>query len=89
MCAGLSGIARASFVTKRIGNFGFQCGLVGGIFTFTRCGMQRYRKQNDWVNALIAGTVTGAAVAAGTRNWTHVVGVAGLASAFAAAAEYT
>ncbi|KDO87203.1 outer envelope pore protein 16-4, chloroplastic isoform X2 [Citrus sinensis] len=79
---GLSGITRASFVAKSIG-------LVAGVFSSTRCGIQRYRKQNDWVNALIAGAVTGAAIAAGTRRWTQVIGVAGIVSAFSAAADYS
>lgn len=41
------------------------------------------------VNALIAGAVTGAAIAAGTRRWTQVIGVAGIVSAFSAAADYS
>ncbi|KAA8543091.1 hypothetical protein F0562_021414 [Nyssa sinensis] len=84
---GLTGIGRASFVAKSVGKFGFQCGLFGGIFSFTRCGIQRYRKQNDWVNALIAGAVAGAAVGAGTRSWKQVAGMAGLVSAFCAVAD--
>uniref|UniRef100_A0A5B7AJU7 Outer envelope pore protein 16-4 n=1 Tax=Davidia involucrata TaxID=16924 RepID=A0A5B7AJU7_DAVIN len=84
---GLTGIARASFVAKSVGKFGFQCGIFAGIFSFTRCGIQRYRKQNDWVNALIAGAVAGAAVGAGTRSWKQVAGMAGLVSAFCAVAD--
>ncbi|OAY61825.1 outer envelope pore protein 16-4, chloroplastic [Manihot esculenta] len=86
---GLSGAARASFVAKSIGKFSFQCGLVAGVFTFTHCGIQRYRKKNDWVNSVIAGAVAGAAVAAGTRSWPQVVWMAGLVSAFSAAADYS
>lgn len=41
------------------------------------------------VNAFIAGAVAGAAVAAGTRRWTQVIGMAGLVSAFSAAADYS
>lgn len=41
------------------------------------------------VNALIAGAVTGAAIAAGTQRWTQVIGVAGIVSAFSAAADYS
>lgn len=69
--------------------FYYCTGLVAGVFSSTRCGIQRYRKQNDWVNALIAGAVTGAAIAAGTRRWTQVIGVAGIVSAFSAAADYS
>ncbi|KAJ4727692.1 outer envelope pore protein 16-4, chloroplastic [Melia azedarach] len=86
---GLGGVGQASFVAKSIGKYGFQCGLVAGVFTSTRCGIQRYRRQNDWVNAFIAGAVAGAAVAAGTRRWTQVIGMAGLVSAFSAAADYS
>ncbi|KAK2965165.1 hypothetical protein RJ640_019919 [Escallonia rubra] len=64
-------------------------GLFGGIFALTHCGMQRYRRQNDWVNGLIAGAVGGAAFAVGTRNWKQVVGMASVFSAFAAAADYS
>ncbi|KAF3436454.1 hypothetical protein FNV43_RR23546 [Rhamnella rubrinervis] len=86
---GLKGVAHAAFVARSIGGFGFQCGLVAGIFTATRCGLRRYRKKNDSVNGLIAGAVAGAAVAARTRNWTQVVGTACLVSAFSAAADFS
>ncbi|KAH7864540.1 hypothetical protein Vadar_030727 [Vaccinium darrowii] len=66
---GLTGIARASFVAKLVGKFGFQSGVFAGVFAFTSCGIQRYRNKNDWLNALVAGAVAGAAVGAGTRNW--------------------
>ncbi|CAK7348314.1 unnamed protein product [Dovyalis caffra] len=86
---GLTGVAQASFMAKTMGKFGFQGGLVAGVFTATRCGIQRYRRQNDWVNPLIAGAVAGAAVAAGTRSWTHVVGISALLSAFSVAADHS
>jgi len=38
---------------------------------------------------LIGGAVAGAAAAAGTRNWTQVIGMAGLVSVFCAAADYS
>ncbi|XP_016718540.1 outer envelope pore protein 16-4, chloroplastic isoform X4 [Gossypium hirsutum] len=44
---GLTGIAQASFVAKSVGKFGFQSGLVAGVFATTRCGLQKYRKRND------------------------------------------
>ncbi|KAF7818202.1 outer envelope pore protein 16-4, chloroplastic [Senna tora] len=72
-----------------VGRFGLQCGLVAGMFSITRCGIQRYRERDDWVNGLIAGAVAGAAFAAGTRNWTQVIGMACLVSAFSAAADYS
>ncbi|CAH8269544.1 unnamed protein product [Arabidopsis lyrata] len=86
---GLSGVSQASYVAKSIGRFGFQCGLVSGVFTMTHCGLQRYRGKNDWVNALVGGAVAGAAVAISTRNWTQVVGMAGLVSAFSVLANCT
>ncbi|KAK4282503.1 hypothetical protein QN277_013870 [Acacia crassicarpa] len=86
---GFTGLAQASFVANSVGRFGFQCGLVAGIFSITRCGIQKYRNQDDWVNGLIAGAVAGAAVAARTRNWTQVIGMACLVSAFSAAADYS
>ncbi|PON55315.1 Mitochondrial inner membrane translocase subunit [Trema orientale] len=85
---GLTGSSRAAFVARSIGGFGFQCGLVAGIFTSTRCGLQRYRRKDDLVNALIAGAVAGATVAAGTRSWKQVVGTTCLVSAFSTAADY-
>ncbi|KAK4282504.1 hypothetical protein QN277_013870 [Acacia crassicarpa] len=87
--ARFTGLAQASFVANSVGRFGFQCGLVAGIFSITRCGIQKYRNQDDWVNGLIAGAVAGAAVAARTRNWTQVIGMACLVSAFSAAADYS
>ncbi|KAL1197855.1 Outer envelope pore protein 16-4 [Cardamine amara subsp. amara] len=86
---GLSGVSQASYVAKSVGRFGLQCGLVSGVFTLTHCGLQRYRGKNDWVNALVGGAVAGAAVAIGTRNWTHVVATAGLVSAFSVLANCT
>ncbi|XP_010519337.1 PREDICTED: outer envelope pore protein 16-4, chloroplastic isoform X1 [Tarenaya hassleriana] len=86
---GLTGVPQASYVAKYVGRFGFQCGLVGGVFTMTHCGLQRYRGRNDWVNALIAGAVAGGAVAVRTRNLTQVVGTAGLVSAFSVLANYS
>ncbi|CAK9175329.1 unnamed protein product [Ilex paraguariensis] len=87
--SGLTGFARASFVAKSVGQFGFQCGLFAGIFSITRCGLQRYRRKNDWlqVNALVAGAVAGAAVGVGTRNWKQAAGMAGVASAFVTVAS--
>lgn len=40
------------------------------------------------VNGFIAGAVAGATVAARTRSWKQVVGMAGLVSACSAAADY-
>ncbi|KAF5732651.1 outer envelope pore protein 16-4 chloroplastic-like isoform X1 [Tripterygium wilfordii] len=84
----LIGIARASYVGKSIGKYGFQCGYVAGILNITQCGLKRYRRKNDWVNALIAGAVAGAAVAAGTRSGTKMISMAGLVSAFSVAADH-
>ncbi|XP_065629999.1 outer envelope pore protein 16-4, chloroplastic isoform X1 [Quercus suber] len=56
---GLSGVTRASFVAKAVGKFGFQYGLVAGIYMITRCGIQRYRRQNDWAKvAIVPGLVS-------------------------------
>ncbi|GKC06199.1 outer envelope pore protein 16-4, chloroplastic [Tanacetum coccineum] len=84
---GLTGIDRASFVAKTVGKYGFQCGLFAGIFSFTRCGVSRYRKKNDWVNALVAGGVAGAAIGAGTRNWKQVAVMTAFLSGFCAIAD--
>ncbi|XP_022143743.1 outer envelope pore protein 16-4, chloroplastic isoform X1 [Momordica charantia] len=45
---GLRGVGHAAFVAKSVGKYGFQCGLVAGTFTLTHCGIQRYRRKNDW-----------------------------------------
>ncbi|KAM7276602.1 hypothetical protein ACFE04_018468 [Oxalis oulophora] len=42
-----------------------------------------------WMNALIGGAVAGAVVAAGTRSWMQVIGMAGLVSAFSTVADYS
>ncbi|PWA35666.1 hypothetical protein CTI12_AA607400 [Artemisia annua] len=62
-------------------------GLFAGIFSFTRCGIRRYRKKNDWVNALVAGGVAGAAIGAGTRNWKQVAVMAAFLSGVCAIAD--
>ncbi|KAI5399145.1 hypothetical protein KIW84_064505 [Lathyrus oleraceus] len=41
------------------------------------------------VNGLIGGAAAGAAVAARTRSWPQVIGMAGLVSVFCAAADYS
>ncbi|XP_024964865.1 outer envelope pore protein 16-4, chloroplastic [Cynara cardunculus var. scolymus] len=84
---GLTGIHRASFVAKAVGKYGFQCGLFAGIFSFTRCRIQRYRKKSDWVNALVAGGVAGAAIGAGSRNWKQVAVMTSVLSGFCAIAD--
>ncbi|KAL3531471.1 hypothetical protein ACH5RR_010793 [Cinchona calisaya] len=84
---GLYGTARASFLAKSVGRFGIQWGLFAAIFSFTRCGIQRYRRQTDWANALVGGAVAGAAIGAGTRNWKQVAGVSGLVCALYHAAD--
>ncbi|CAM8983523.1 unnamed protein product [Rhodiola kirilowii] len=86
---GLSGLARASFVAKSIGGIGLQCGFLAGLFSMTRCSVQRYRRKDDWMNSCIAGAVTGSAVASRTRSWKNVAQVAGLVSVFSVAADYT
>ncbi|XP_022001958.1 outer envelope pore protein 16-4, chloroplastic isoform X2 [Helianthus annuus] len=64
-----------------------QKGLFAGIFSFTRCGIRRYRKKSDWVNALVAGGVAGAAIGAGTRNWRQVAVMTAFLSGFCAIAD--
>ncbi|KAL8149075.1 outer envelope pore protein 16-4, chloroplastic [Apium graveolens] len=84
---GLAGVPRASFVAKTVGTCGLQCGLFAGIFSFSSCWMQRYRREKDWVNALFGGAIAGAAVGAGTRNWKQVAVLASVVSATLSAAN--
>ncbi|OVA00230.1 Mitochondrial inner membrane translocase subunit Tim17/Tim22/Tim23/peroxisomal protein PMP24 [Macleaya cordata] len=84
---GLTGVARASFVLKSVGKMGFQSGLFAGIFSTTQCGIQRYRRKKDMLNASIAGAVAGAAIAVRTRSLTQVIGMAVLVSAITTAAD--
>ncbi|KAL9251343.1 Outer envelope pore protein 16-4, chloroplastic-like protein [Drosera capensis] len=65
---GLTGRHHASFVVKSMGKYGVQCGLLGGVFSFTCCGGQRLRGKSDWVNGCIAGAIAGAAVCYGWAN---------------------
>ncbi|CAI9757385.1 unnamed protein product [Fraxinus pennsylvanica] len=65
---GFTGIARVSFVAKSVGQYGLKWGYFAAIFSFTHCGIQRYRGKKDWVNV-------GAAFATGTQNWKQVAGV--------------
>ncbi|GAB2281515.1 hypothetical protein Dimus_039474 [Dionaea muscipula] len=86
---GLTAGSRASFVVKSVGKFGFQCGFLGGVFSFTRCGIQRLRGKSDWVNGSIAGAIAGAAIASRTRNWKDVVSMAALISTVGATADFS
>ncbi|XP_042034599.1 outer envelope pore protein 16-4, chloroplastic-like isoform X3 [Salvia splendens] len=79
---GLSGSYRASYIAKTVGQCGFYCGLFAAIFSFSHCGIQRYRRRNDWINTLSAGVVAGAAFGVGTRNWKQVAGITGLSCTF-------
>ncbi|XP_068663787.1 uncharacterized protein [Aristolochia californica] len=45
---GIAGRSKASFVIKSVGKYGLQCGLFAGMFSATRCGIQRYRMEKDW-----------------------------------------
>ncbi|XP_022991257.1 uncharacterized protein LOC111487964 isoform X6 [Cucurbita maxima] len=51
---GLSGVDHAVFVAKSVGIYGFQCVAkdidCSATFTLTHCGIQRYRRKNDWVS---------------------------------------
>ncbi|XP_077228320.1 mitochondrial import inner membrane translocase subunit Tim17/Tim22/Tim23 family protein isoform X2 [Tasmannia lanceolata] len=86
---GLTGSGKASFVVKSVGKYGLHWGVFAGVFSATRCGVQRYRMEKDWVNSCIAGAVTGAALAARTRSWVQVLGTAAMVSAITSAADYT
>ncbi|OIW12970.1 hypothetical protein TanjilG_15419 [Lupinus angustifolius] len=85
---GLKGMDKAFFVANATGRFGLKCGFIAGVFSATRCGLQKHRGRQDWVNGFIAGGITGAAVAAGTRNWSQVIGMAGIVSVLCGAADY-
>ncbi|XP_022875783.1 outer envelope pore protein 16-4, chloroplastic isoform X2 [Olea europaea var. sylvestris] len=65
-------------VAKLVGQYGLHWGFFAAIFSFTHCGIQRYRGKKDWVNTFTAGVAAGAAFGAGTRNWKQVAGVTGL-----------
>ncbi|XP_027148365.1 outer envelope pore protein 16-4, chloroplastic isoform X5 [Coffea eugenioides] len=84
---GLTGITRASFVAKSAGRYGIQWGLFATVLSFTRCGLQRYRGQHDWVNPVVAGAVAGTVIGASARNWKQAAGVSGLVCALYYAAE--
>ncbi|XP_058076836.1 outer envelope pore protein 16-4, chloroplastic [Magnolia sinica] len=86
---GFTGTARASFVVKSVGKYGTYCGLFAGMFAATRCGIRRYRREKDWVNASIAGAVTGAALAMRTRSYQQIFTTAAIVSAIATAADYS
>nr|GMD64004.1 outer envelope pore protein 16-4, chloroplastic [Ipomoea batatas] len=74
---GLTGLARAPFIARSIGRLGFQWGLFAAVFSFTHCGVQRYRRKADLVNVLTASVVAGTVIG-GTRQWKQVAGITGL-----------
>nr|GLL42573.1 caffeoylshikimate esterase isoform X2 [Ipomoea trifida] len=71
---GLTGLARAPFIARSIGRLGFQWGLFAAVFSFTHCGVQRYRRKADLVNVLTASVVAGTVIG-GTRQWKQVAGI--------------
>ncbi|EPS59374.1 hypothetical protein M569_15434 [Genlisea aurea] len=71
---GLTRGARMAFIAKSIGHNGISC----AIFSFTHCGIQRYRHQKDLVSTFAAGAIAGAAFGAGTGNWKQAAAITGL-----------
>ncbi|KAL7145760.1 hypothetical protein ABFS83_07G108000 [Erythranthe nasuta] len=69
-------------MARTVGQCGFSCGLFAAIFSFSHCGLERYRRKKNWVNTLTAGAVAGAAFGAGTRNWKQVACFTGLFLSF-------
>ncbi|XP_020529732.1 outer envelope pore protein 16-4, chloroplastic isoform X3 [Amborella trichopoda] len=45
---GLAGVARTTFLMKRVGTYSLLWGSLGGAFHAIRCGVRRYRMQEDW-----------------------------------------
>ncbi|KAJ4824143.1 hypothetical protein Tsubulata_043919 [Turnera subulata] len=90
---GLTGTARAFFLVALADtkDSDLTVWATVGAYSATRCGIQRYRGKNDLMNALIAGAVAGAAVAAGagSRSWIQVAGAAALFSAISTASDYS
>nr|ABK25689.1 unknown [Picea sitchensis] len=82
------GSTRAILVAKLVGKCGLQCGSFAGIYTAFSCGIERYRRKKDWVNASIAGATTGAIIAARTRNVRQICGLAIQFSALTTSLEY-
>ncbi|KAK7269297.1 hypothetical protein RIF29_22020 [Crotalaria pallida] len=83
---GLKGMAKASHTARLSIKSGTNCGFVAVLFTGARCGLRRYRGQDDWVNGFIAAGVTGAVVAA--RTGARVIPMASMVSVACGAAEY-
>ncbi|KAB5527428.1 hypothetical protein DKX38_021275 [Salix brachista] len=73
----------------RVGTAGAIWGSCIGPYDARKRGLTGVTQASFVVNPLIAGAVAGATVAAGTRSWTQVVGMAGLVSAFSVAADYS
>ncbi|XP_020529730.1 outer envelope pore protein 16-4, chloroplastic isoform X2 [Amborella trichopoda] len=69
---GLAGVARTTFLMKRVGTYSLLWGSLGGAFHAIRCGVRRYRMQEDWVNSGIAGAIAGAALGMKTRSLTQI-----------------
>ncbi|XP_031486315.1 outer envelope pore protein 16-4, chloroplastic [Nymphaea colorata] len=85
---GLTGLARTAVVASCVGKYGIQCGLFAGVLSATNCGIQRYRMKKDWVNASVAGAITGALLAAKTKSWMQIFSTAAVVSGIAAAADH-
>ncbi|KAF5197458.1 Outer envelope pore protein 16-4 protein [Thalictrum thalictroides] len=87
---GLTGIPRVSYVLKSAGSLGWQCGLFAGIYSTTRCQLQNYREKKDWLNAAVAGALTGAIFAAKSGcSGMKVLGMTALISSITTATEFS
>ncbi|KAL5701294.1 hypothetical protein ACHQM5_026644 [Ranunculus cassubicifolius] len=84
---GLTGLPKATYVARTTGSYGVQCGFFAGVYTITHCQLQSYREKNDWINAAVAGAVTGALFAVKTRSWRQVLGMSALVGSITTVAD--
>jgi len=75
---------------KKMGKEGFKWGAVAGVYTGVEYGVERIRGRRDWMNALISGAVTGAAMSFSDNHYSRdkMIKDAITGGAIATAAEF-
>ncbi|BBN11170.1 hypothetical protein MPTK1_5g09630 [Marchantia polymorpha subsp. ruderalis] len=86
--AGHKGTARGLYVAKSVARNGLGWGFFAGMYLGLNCGVKTVRRKSDWMNATIAGAMTGALAAARSGSGVRMLQTAALVSAIATAGDF-
>ncbi|BBN11167.1 hypothetical protein MPTK1_5g09630 [Marchantia polymorpha subsp. ruderalis] len=85
---GHKGTARGLYVAKSVARNGLGWGFFAGMYLGLNCGVKTVRRKSDWMNATIAGAMTGALAAARSGSGVRMLQTAALVSAIATAGDF-